>query len=201
MQNVLDCLSRGGVAVYPTETLYALGCAATDQDACARVVALKKRPQIKPLPLIIGWQGGLELVTDHVPFSLISLAEHFWPGPLSVLVRARESLAPQVSDKQGFTSVRLSPHPVAAALSRELGVPLVATSANISGHEATADPEALDPDLLAGVDASYLDAPLPLGGAPSTVIRPGNDNEIEVVRAGAVAVHMLEAEGFVITNR
>ncbi len=198
MQKVLESLSRGGVAVYPTETLYALGCVATDENACARVAAIKKRPSSKPLPLIVGWREGLKLVSDDIPRSLVALVELFWPGPLSVLVRAKDSLAPQVSDENGFTSVRLCPHPVAAALSRELAAPLVATSANISGRAAAAVPDELDSELMEQADAAYLGKPWPMGGVPSTVVRLKGGNELEVVRPGAVPLSRLEEQGFVI---
>lgn len=126
MMDVLDILAQGGVAVYPTETLYALGCVATSHEAARRVAAIKGRPEAKPLPLIIGNLGQLGLVTHDAGGDLLGLAEAFWPGPVSLLVRAHEELSPLVRDEDGYTSVRVTSHPTAARLCAQLGMPLVA---------------------------------------------------------------------------
>ena len=136
VDKVLEALNAGGVVVYPTETLYAIGCVAVDDRACRRVAAIKSRDVNKPLPLIIGWPEGLQAVTEEVSEELHELAGLFWPGPLSVLVRAKAELSPLVSDDKGYTSVRLSSHSVAAELSCLAGAPLVATSANMAGKPA-----------------------------------------------------------------
>lgn len=192
----LSALKAGGVVVYPTETLYAVGCVATNDGACRRVTAIKGRPENKPLPLIIGWPEGLELVTDTVPDTVLRLADLFWPGPLSILVKAKLGLSPLVSDEQGYTSVRLSPHSLAAELSRRAKAPLVATSANMSGRPAAGVPEELDMGLLHRVDAACLEKPWPQGGEPSTVVKVVDSDTLEIVRPGAVAVAELKEQGF-----
>lgn len=197
LKRLAQLLCSGRVAVYPTETLYALGCSAADASACDLVAEIKSRPANKPLPLIIGSHDDLSRVTDHVPDDVKKLASLFWPGPLSILVKAADSLAPHVSDDEGFTSVRLSPHAVAAYLSREAG-PLVATSANISGHDATATPDDIDPQVLSCVHGSFLGFPRPFGGLPSTVVRPLGNGRLQVLRSGAVGSLDLEKAGFVI---
>lgn len=197
METVLETLQAGGVAVYPTETLYAIGCMAADHAACMRVAAIKARDMGKPLPLIIGSLQGLDAVTPHVSDMVRELAGAFWPGSLSLLVKARTGLSTLVSDDAGYTSVRLSPHPVAAELSRRANAPLVATSANRSGMPATADPALLDPVLLAEADAAYLGEPRPRGGEPSTVVRVLEDRRLEIVRLGAVGLEKLREKGFV----
>lgn len=186
-------LARGGVAVYPTETLYALGCRAEDAHACARVAALKGRPEAKPFPLIVADMDGLAAIAEDLPEDVFRLAEAFWPGPLSVLVRTKDALPRHVRDAEGFSSVRMSPHPTARALCRLAGPALVATSANRSGQPATALPAELDPVLLAGADASVLRAPLPGGGAPSTLVRLLGDGRLRVLRLGAVDAQALGA--------
>lgn len=184
-------LAGGGVALYPTETLYALGCAAHRAEACLRIAMLKGRPEAKPFPLIVADLDGLDAVAAEIPSDLQLLAERFWPGPLSVLVRTRDHLPVQVRDAQGFSSVRMSPHPTARALCRLAGPALVATSANKSGQPATADPGVLNQELLAGADAALLGHPWPSGGAPSTLVRLLGQGRIEVLRAGAVDIQAL----------
>jgi len=188
---VAAALEHGGVAVYPTETLYALGCVAHQAEACARIAALKGRPESKPFPLIVADMDGLESIAEELPPDLALLAAHFWPGPLSVLVRTKGHLPPFVRDANGFSSVRISPHETARTLCQRAGPALVATSANKSGRPATADPGRIDPELLHGADAALVSQPWPGGGEPSTLIRLLGQGRIEILRAGAVSVQAL----------
>jgi len=191
LDSTAAALLRGGVAVYPTETLYALGCAAHEAGACARIAALKGRPEAKPFPLMVADMDGLAAIALELPPDLLLLAGRFWPGPLSVLVRTKEHLPRHVRDADGFSSVRISPHATARELCRRAGPALVATSANKSGRPATADPQELDPDLVRGADAALLCPPLPHGGAPSTLIRLLGAGRVSVLRAGAVPQEIL----------
>jgi L-threonylcarbamoyladenylate synthase len=184
-------LARGGVAIYPTETLYALGCAAHQSEACARIAALKGRPETKPFPLLVADMDGLAAIAAELPPDILLLAERFWPGPLSVLVRTKAYLPRQVRDSAGFSSVRISPHATARELCRRAGPALVATSANKSGQPATADPDQLDPTLRSGVDVALLSPPWPGGGAPSTLIRLLGQGRVAILRAGAVPAEAL----------
>jgi L-threonylcarbamoyladenylate synthase len=202
-----EAVRSGGVVIYPTETLYALGCAANNANACAQVAALKRRPQSKPFPLITSDMAGLrELLAPLPPFyangletDLALLAARFWPGPLSVLLPTRPDLPAQVRDSQGLSSVRISPHPLAAELCRLAGGALVSTSANVSGQPATADPSQLDPALVSGAAGAILDQPWPAGGAPSTLVRLLGHGRLAVLRAGAVPASALR-ELFALTS-
>lgn len=201
MHELLKALEADGVVVYPTETLYAVGCDATSEIACDKVNDIKGRPDNKPLPLIIGGVDMLDLVTDEKPANLLSLADTFWPGPLSILVKALPELPSILSDEDGYTSVRFSGHPFAAELSRRLKKPLVATSANLSGKPPAALPEDVDPALLEMVDASYFDPPWPRGDKPSTVVRISGANQLEILRDGAVSVKKLCDKGLAVSVR
>ncbi|QGY40729.1 threonylcarbamoyl-AMP synthase [Pseudodesulfovibrio cashew] len=199
MQSLIKALNNGETVVYPTETLYALGCDGTNAEACDKVISIKARAADKPLPLIIGGVDMLGLVTNDRPAVLQQLASSFWPGPLSILVKALPSLPSALSDEQGYTSVRWSGHPFASELSKRMRKPVVATSANMSGRPPAALPEDLDPELLALAGAAYLDPPWPKGGKASTVIRVLEFNRLEVIREGAVSVKMLCDKGFSVS--
>ncbi len=196
LQAAVEAIRRGGVVIYPTETLYGLGANALQPEAAARVCRLKGRPESKPLPLVVGSREQVGLVTDLEDADFIRLADIFWPGPLSIIVPARPELAPQVQDAAGFSSLRWTAHATAATLCLESGAPLIATSANLSGRPAAARPEELDPVLLAEVDAAVLDRPWPAGGPASTVVRLLGAGRLEILRDGAVPAQALTDAGF-----
>ena len=201
MQELLKVLRSDGIVIYPTETLYALGCDATSATACARVAEVKGRPEERPLPLIIGGLDMLSLVTDERPRSLLDLAGAFWPGPLSILVKALPELPDWLSDEEGYTSVRWSGHPFASELSRRFRKPIVATSANLTGKPPAALPEDIDPDLLKLVDGSYFDPPWPRGHKPSTVVRMLGSSKLEIIREGEISIKKLCDKGFSVAVR
>ncbi len=162
----LERLRHGGVVVFPTETAYGLGCRAFDAEAVERVLGAKGRPEGKPLPVLLPDVEALQRRQVRSP--LLVLAEAFWPGPLTLVVPAFPGLPGLVTADTGMVGVRVSAHPVAAALVRGLGEPLVATSANRSGEPAAPDPAACDAAGLSGVDGLVADGSV--AGTASTVV-------------------------------
>jgi len=178
-------LAEGAVVAYPTETLYGLAVDAANHRALARLAALKKRPDDKPFPLIIGAEGQIApLAAALTPLARRLMAAH-WPGPLTIVLAAAPGLPPELTH-QGGVALRLSSHPVAAGLALALGRAVTATSANLAGRPAPAGPEALDPALLARIDLLLDGGPCP-GGAPSTIVL-ASGRRAKVLRQGAVAL-------------
>lgn len=180
-------LRRGGVVAYPTETFYGLGALAADGAAVARLVAAKGRPDGKPLPLLAADLAQVEAVAT-LPALGRRLAAAFWPGPLTLVVPARPGLHPAVTGGGATVGVRITSSPVAAALARAAGGALVATSANLAGEPPAADAAALDPALVARLDA-VLDAGPSPGGLASTVVAlegEGAGARLRLLRRGPV---------------
>ena len=124
-----EIIKSGGIVVYPTETLYALGCHAENRAAVDKVFQAKGRDVAKPLPLIVGsWEQFARFA--RVNDAVRSIVTMFWPGPLSVLVTMQGEMPARVMDGQGRTSIRFTPHPVAGELCLLAGVPLVARQAD-----------------------------------------------------------------------
>lgn len=199
MYDLIKAMKSGQLIIYPTETLYALGCDAYDVDAGKAVIDIKSRPSSKPLPMIIGGMEMLSMVTDDFSNTMKQLAADFWPGPLSILVKALPDLPGHLSDSEGYTSVRWSGHPFASELSKRLQRPIVSTSANLKGKEPASLPEDIDPVLIEKAGAVYTDPPWPKGGKASSVIRVLSATRLEVIREGAVSVKMLCDKGFSVT--
>lgn len=189
-------LQRGGLVIYPTETLYALGCLATLHPAVERVYAAKGRPADKPLPLIIAdWEMAGRFLRLDDPG--LALARKFWPGPLSIVTQVDSSISPLAKDQAGRSAVRMTPHVIAARLCQEAGAPLVSSSANRSGHPPVSRPGDLDPELVRQSGALVLEAtPWPGGGAPSTLVRMVGANAVQVLRAGAISAEEIVSSGF-----
>jgi L-threonylcarbamoyladenylate synthase len=175
-----DALCAGGVVAFPTETSYGIGCRAFDAGAVARVVAAKHRPEGKPLPVLLPGVEALRRLEPETP--LLVLAEAFWPGPLTLVVPAFPGLPPAVTADMNMVGLRVPAHPVALELVREVGEPLVATSANRSGEPAAADAAACD--HLVGVDGVVDGGPVP--GGHNTVVGLV-DGDLHLYRAGPIS--------------
>jgi len=196
LENALSVIAKRGCLIYPTETYFALGAGAFYPEAAARVFTLKAREKAKPLPLVLGSLDQLSLVTKDRSPELSLLAEKFWPGPLSVLVPALPSLPGEVQDERGLTSVRVTPHQTAAKLCLDAGLPLIATSANKTGHPPAVRPKDLDPELCRAVDLVLDKPPFPGGGPASTVVGMEPGMRLFVYRQGPVSVQALKKAGF-----
>ncbi len=180
-----SAITAGQVVAYPTETYYGLAVDALDEQALARLAALKGRGAEKAFSLLVAHRGMLSQVCGHISDLAESLIRQHWPGPLTLALPARPGLpASIVCD--GFVAVRMSPHPLAQALVGAVGRPITATSAN---------PAAAAPPCTASAVAAYfaasdcliLDGGTTPGGRPSTLARVSGDR-LEILRAGAVAL-------------
>ncbi|MBT8762489.1 threonylcarbamoyl-AMP synthase [Desulfohalobiaceae bacterium Ax17] len=200
INTAIDIIRQGGIIVYPTETFLGLGGNGLELSVVQRIQALKKRPAHKPLPLIIGGLGQLEEICYLTPFSL-ELARDFWPGPLSILFRAKEIIPFGVKDAAGMVSVRLTPHPVARQLCTFSGYPLIATSANLSGKPPCTLCSDLDPEVLEKVDFVLDVPPEPTGELPSTLVRMLGGKEIEILRHGVISEGELSQKGYKVVRK
>jgi L-threonylcarbamoyladenylate synthase len=185
-----EALRRGGVVAYPTETFYGLGALAADRAAVDRLVRAKGRPDGKPLPLLAADLDQVEAVAVLTPLAR-RLAEALWPGPLTLVIPARPGLHPAITGGGATVGVRVTSSSVAAALAREAGGALVATSANLAGEPPAATPAALDPALVARLDLVLDAGPAP-GGLASTVVAV-EAGGLRLLRAGAVPREQVEA--------
>jgi L-threonylcarbamoyladenylate synthase len=183
-------LAAGGIVVYPTETLYALGADACNLAALRRLVELKGREAGKPVAVLIDGTDMLRDLAAEIPPEAEALMRRFWPGPLTLVLRARSSVSPVLTGGGDGIGVRLSSHPLAAALVRALGRPVTAPSANPAGMPPPVRVDQARAYFGTRVDF-YLDGGQLRGEPASTVvdIRAG----LEVIRQGAVPTEDLRA--------
>lgn len=131
----LEVFRTGGVIAYPTETFYGLGIDPFNIEAVKRLFLLKGRPAKSPISLIIKDRLMLTELVQGVPPVAERLIKKFWPGPLTIILRAKAGLPAELLANTGKVGVRISSNPVAQRLVEELNSPITATSANPSGKE------------------------------------------------------------------
>jgi L-threonylcarbamoyladenylate synthase len=187
---IVRTLNEGGVIVYPTDTFYGLGCSCFAAAAVSRVYELKKRDPSKPLLVVIADVDMAGRVASHLPPLFLELASKFWPGPLTLTLKASPAVPREVLGEGDSIAVRMPDVLWLRAVIRQAGYPLVATSANISGEKevSTAD-EALA--LFRGKVDLIVDGGRTPGVSPSTVLDLTADKP-RLVREGALPRTALE---------
>ncbi len=186
-----EILRAGGLVSFPTETVYGLGADATNGEAVARLYAAKGRPAFNPL---IAHIGSIELAHRLGRFDANAerLAAAFWPGPLTVVLPRRRDFPISDLALAGLETValRMPAHPIAQALLRAFGGPIVAPSANRSGHVSPTDAEHVLSDLEGRVDLVLDGGPCAVGVESTivacleepTLLRPGGVAREEIER-------------------
>lgn len=125
-------LEKGGVIVYPTETLYGIGALVTSAAAVERVFEIKGRPKYMPIPVLVRDLRMLGSIAETSP-AAERLAGKFWPGALTIILKVSGELNPIITSGTGKVAVRISAHPFVSRLFEYIDAPLTSTSANPSG--------------------------------------------------------------------
>ncbi len=180
-------VKAGGVVIYPTETVYGLGCDPADPDASRRVCELKERAD-KPLPLICADIDAARKVVEFNPLAE-KLVERFWPGPLMLVLPSRVKYPMWVTHGAKTLGVRVSPHPVASKLAKLCGGVIVSTSANKSGQEPPRTAQEALNQFTKKIDMVLDDGPSPLS-LSSTVVELSTD-EVWILRQGPVTAEQV----------
>ena len=187
------CLRAGDIAAVPTETVYGLACDALNADAAGKVFAAKERPSFDPLIVHVAdasWIESLSDVTGPVGLLAHQLAAAFWPGPLTMVLPAKDLVPDLVRSGLPTVALRCSAHPVMAAVIDELGRPIAAPSANRFGRISPVTAEHVVEELGGRI-------PLVLDGGPcrhgleSTIVAV-EDGRLVLLRPGPVTAEVLE---------
>ena len=168
VQEAVRVLRAGGLIAYPTEAVFGLGCDPRNEASLSRLLALKGRPQEKGLILIAADQSQLEPWVETLPADAAARVHATWPGPVTWLIPARPGVSSLLRGAHSSLAVRVTAHPVAAALARAFGGALVSTSANPSGEAPARDIESLRIRFGDAIDY-YLTGPLGGRERPSEI--------------------------------
>lgn len=177
------CIRDGGVIVYPTETVYGIGCDPWNLAAVERVLAMKRRPRTAMLLLA----DSRRMVEDRFgmldPLSSL-LADTFWPGPLTLVIKSSVECPDYLIGPTGGVAVRVTAHPLCTEIIREFGGPIVSTSANLSGEPPVAAFK--DACILFGDETDMiLESAEPVTGTPSTIV-DATSGTVRCLREGAL---------------
>ncbi|MGA8116759.1 MAG: L-threonylcarbamoyladenylate synthase [Actinocatenispora sp.] len=186
----VDAVRAGRLTVLPTDTVYGIGADAFDPAAVRALLEAKGRGRNMPPPVLVGGPDRLAEIVTRLPPAATALAEEFWPGGLTMIVRHAPGLSWDIGDTDGTVGVRMPADPVALEVLRATG-PLAVSSANRHGvppAETAADAVDQFGDLV----AAYLETGRCPGGVPSTVVDLVGDRP-RVLRTGAVPPDRLRA--------
>ncbi len=184
LAEAIAVLRSGGLVAYPSDTVYGLAAAANDERAVGRIFAVKNRDASKSLSLLLASGGDLEGVGAEVPPLARVLAERYWPGPLTLVLRRSPAFHSAALGGGDTVAVRVPDHRLLRELIRALGQPITGTSANRSGRPACRSAQEVEREVGDAVDL-IIDGGPSGGGAESTVVDVTGGPPV-VLREGAI---------------
>jgi L-threonylcarbamoyladenylate synthase len=184
-ENCAKVVEGGGVIVYPTDTVYAIGCDPFNNEAVERVFLVKRRAPEKAMPVLCANLMDLEKIVE-VSNRAKRLARSFWPGPLTIICPlSNRSISPRLASDNSTLAVRIPANRCTLSLLKITRY-LVGTSANISGQESIKNPSQIDASSLNDFDA-LLDGGNLNKYSHSTIVRLDDDGALTVVRTGPIS--------------
>lgn len=193
IQKAAEILKSGGLVGMPTETVYGLAANALDGTAVAKIFKAKQRPMDNPLIVHIADFADIEKfnLVSEIPQKALLLAEHFWPGPLTIIMKKGSAVPDEVSAGLDTVAIRFPSHPVANALIKCAELPLAAPSANLSGSPSPTTAKHVLDDMNGRIEA-VIDGGVCDVGVESTVITLAEDIP-RLLRPGGVTLEQLKS--------
>ena len=191
MDRAVEVLRSGEPLVFPTDTVYGVGCDLWSERSIARLYEVKQRPLSMPIPVLVGGVEQVEQVAREVPETFFELVKRYWPGGLTLVVRRRTSVPAILCAGGDTVAVRMPDNPIALALIARMGGALAVTSANRSGQPAPTTAQAAG-EQLEGRVPLILDGGICPGGQASTLVNLSTQPP-RLLRQGGVTAEALRA--------
>jgi L-threonylcarbamoyladenylate synthase len=189
VDQVVASLNRGYVVALPTDTFYGLAVDPVNLRAVDRIYELKTRARHKPLSLLIAEVAQANELARQLDSAFDRLAERFWPGPLTIVVKAGSKLPLRVTANTGNLALRVPEAAIPRAVVTRLGLPITATSANLSGHPECAYAGGVREQLGDKIPLIVDGGPTPRTTATTIVDLSGGGNSWMILREGAIPTH------------
>ena len=193
-------INNGGLVAIPTETVYGLGANGLDENAVARIFQAKGRPQDNPLILHISGPEQIELFCHHIPQKAYDLAEKFWPGPLTIVLPAKNTVPKRTTGGLDTVGLRCPDCDITREIIRLSGVPVAAPSANISGKPSTTTAQHVLHDHDGNIEAIVDGGPCRVG-VESTIVDLTEDRPRLLRPGGITPEQLLEVLGDLIVDK
>ena len=190
LKEAADCLRRGGLVAFPTETVYGLGGDGMRPAVSGKIYAAKGRPSDNPLIIHIADESAVEHIAEDISEAAWKLMDTFWPGPLTIVLKKREKVPSQTTGGLNTVAVRMPSHPAALELIRQAGVYVAAPSANTSGRPSPSKAEHVLEDLQGKIDYIVDGGEVDIG-IESTIIDMTASVPM-ILRPGYITPEMLE---------
>ncbi|WP_298488343.1 L-threonylcarbamoyladenylate synthase [uncultured Maribacter sp.] len=181
LKKTVDVLQNGGLILYPTDTVWGIGCDATNEEAVKKVYALKQREDSKALICLVGNDAMLERHIEKVPdlaFDIIDLATK----PTTIIYDNPKGIAKNLIAEDNTLAVRIASDKFCQYLINKFKKPIVSTSANVSGKPTPKSRNEISDVILKGVDYIVNLQPQQNFGSPSSIIKLSNDGQVKVIR-------------------
>jgi L-threonylcarbamoyladenylate synthase len=181
IEKAVDTLKRGGTILYPTDTIWGIGCDATNEEACQKIMEIKQRPEDKSFILLA---DSFRMIEQYIPdfatvvYDLVDLSVK----PLTVIYPNAAGLAPSVLAADGSVGIRITKDPICLALIRGLRKPIVSTSANISGMATSDILDGIPKTIRKGVDFVVNERETEQLTVPSQIVKVDLNGSIKIIR-------------------
>lgn len=181
IHNAFEVIKNGGIILYPTDTVWGIGCDATNPEAVAKIYALKKRAETQSMIVLMNGDRMVHNVFSEVPevaWQIIECAEK----PTTLILDNPRNVAANLISADKSLGMRLVKEPFCFKLLERMKKPLVSTSANISGQPTPKSFKEINPEIIKGVDYVVNLHHEKIAGNPSTIIKLTNDLQVKVIR-------------------
>ncbi len=184
LKNPAEAIRRGGIVIFPTETVYGIGTNGLDENAVKRLYEVKKRPFNKPISLLVSDMEMIEKVTKDVTELEYRIMKRFFPGPLTIILKKNQLVPDILTSNQDTVGIRMPSGKIARKLVEYAGVPIAAPSANISGNPSGTTMEDVQKEFSEGIEF-FIDGGKSELGLASTIIKVENGIP-KILRQGSI---------------
>lgn len=181
VHNAYEVIKDGGIILYPTDTVWGIGCDATNPEAVAKIFALKQRAETQSMIVLMNGEKMIYNVFKEIPeaaWQIMDLSEK----PTTIILDNPRNVAPNLISADKSLGMRLVKDPFCFKLMERMKKPLVSTSANISGQPTPASFKEISPEIIKGVDYVVNLHREKVGGKPSAIIKLTNDSQVKIIR-------------------
>ena len=182
LKKAVECLKKGGIILYPTDTIWGIGCDATNSDAIKKIFEIKKRSDSKSMLVLVNNEAALERLVDEIPdvnWELLETAVN----PITIIYDDAHGVAPELLADDGSLGIRITKESFSNELCRRLGKPLVSTSANISGEKSPGVFSEISDEIKKNVDyiVNFRQKDT-VNKTPSNIIKLGKGGIFKIIR-------------------